>query len=296
MEKHEQAIQEVLDHYISQATVTMNKDFQNDIDNQIYDSQNPYMWTGQFFLAIQTLGLPKNDLLDIMFFTEESFITRHLYRNTIRKGLFTRYPHATYLNSPHFDSISFDEHAGLSFFLAKDLTKHIIDYGDAHNNIFDEKNPDGVKFSLKEIWKALTTITKVIKFGIQNKDYGGSGRMDQIIFESPLLTHLTRYKLPKDMGYLRIAVGDRASLIQTLHLAVTMFNTVRKGKKSGLNFILYRFIMFKKVGYNPFWVKYLRKKYLQRTDLRSVFEEFYPKDHPFVDLNMLLIEKLKGEL
>lgn len=293
MEKHEQAIQEVLDHYVSQATVTLNRDFKNDIDNQIYDTQNPYMWTGQFCLIVKTLGFHqeiRDNLSDIF----NVFMNRHVVRNTIRKGLFTRYPHYSYLNSPHFDSISFDEQAGLSFFLHKRyLTKEVIDYGKSNHNIFDEKNPDGVKFSLKEIWKALTTLVKVIKFGIQNKDYGGSGRMDQIIFESPLLTHLTRYKLPKDMGYLRIAVGDRASLIQTLHLAVTMFNTVRKGKKSGLNFILYRFIMFKEVGYNPFWVKYLRKKYLQRTDLRSVFEEFYPKDHPFVDLNMLLIEKLK---
>lgn len=268
--------------------ITLNKMEHIKAHNLAYESQNPYLWSGQYYLLKRFL----NNELDCS--NIEAFF--HWHKGNIvdeKKGLFTRFPYP-YATTYHYDAISFDEQNGLAFAC---IAKHdyselddIIDYGNRHNWYFIDKEIEAPKNSL---FKRLSIIKDIIVTAFKTKKFGGSREIDKLIFSDYHLIALSRKRLPKDSAFLKmISPNFEPNLIEIIHFYLTSMKTIKKPKKSGVNMLLFKLIAFKMVGYTPWWVERLIEKYTQK-DMLPYFKQFYPQDHPFVDYCEMAFEKLK---
>lgn len=261
---------------------------------RVYESQNQHLWTGEahifrylnneigwntYHASHRKTADEYNNFIDIM------------KKTRMFKGLYTRHVSPfKYVESKHFDSMSFDEHNGIAFsaavFKRYDELDDIIEYGDKNSWCVYEKQPH--YSPMRDLWRNpskikpfLINLYDVIKASVSTK-FRGSKAVDQIIFKNEVTTGLSRCRLPKDVAYLKLlSPSYKPSLIGLLHLIVTSFHTINKDKPSGRIMLYFKLKSFEIIGYNPWWVKKLRKRFNSKINIRAEFKRFYPVNHPF---------------
>ena len=297
MENVREVILEISKDYIEENGVV--RFFNRNEDHGPYETQNPYLWTGQFYMAVRYLTYDFLDRKGLYNFHE---------KNLILPGLFTRFP-GEYIDSIHYDSISLDEHNGLCFVAASSIgvywimeVNDVYNYGNEYGWVFDEKNPKVsiMSYLLKNplsifsIPKSLVELYKVAK---ATNDWNGSGEMDQVIFKNPLLKILSRKRLPKDIFIIKIlAKPEKITLFEKLHFYLSCYHTITSPKKSGVNMLLFKFVYFKVIGYENFIIKYLRNKFINGSmDIMKFQREFYGKNELFIYISSQLLRKLRED-
>lgn len=221
-------------------------------------------------------------------------------------GLYARHPYP-YRYTDQYDPVSLDEYFGILSTVmctqALVIPHSILGYAKKVNWFIsdrpghEEKKPNILSFtSIKEI-------LKLIWAAIKQKDFTGSNELDKVIYASPVLSHLTRWWLPKDRVFFYLSAHKEVPWYCYLHLKLAAKSTLRESNNetSGKILLFFKILFFQTyfslhLGIENLEIRNsfykISQEYHQKMlakygheYLKVVFEKYFEdKNHPFIKI------------
>ena len=233
---------------------TLYKAGLTDPQNRHFDSENQNLFSGQ---ALMFLHLNK-----LMTWRDIDNYRRGLDACKIMPGLYSRYP--KYYTNPDRHGISHDEMTGISVgciaINESNIPKEMVCYGEKHNWIFIDENPDAQLFS------PLSNFKK----------------------------YISRVRQPKDRALYRLASGQKISLFAKLNVLVGSYLATRKtaDHTSGRIMWFHKFKALEILGNDSKILKFARNLFNKKNTevfdnegwIEDCYKIYFEVGHPFHEL------------
>lgn len=286
----------ILEHYTDKyGFVTAKHKSESDPDNELWDTENNHLWTGQMNLLLRYKSLLGGYFEEKM---KKNFF-KTLDSTEIYLGLHTRHaPISAWFHSDQWDAISLDEHDGMAMSCASYKIyypiQQIAQYGIDHGWAYIEKPPleSAWPKTLKAWLRLFRGVGEVLVYAIKNKDYRGSRAMDQVIFKHQEVVNLSRLRLPKDRYFIKRVAGLEPTWLDKLHFKLTVKSTLKDARISGKNRLVFRLLALRIVGLTDFEKEILEEVHTEFTKqfgysyIHGILEQYlWNRDNPMFELS-----------